>query len=192
MRLALFSPLRGTHDSLVHQNLMVGQDNLERIQDDQQLSEMTENQQLLALPGTSQITFDPSLPENRRFCRPWTKTFLTEFAQAHWLKFHHQLQVNSAVRTVEFQQRLRRVNGNAAATDGDTASPHLTGATVDIAKHGMSRSELQWARQYLLELQKQGKLDAEEEFRQPVFHITVYKTFDSEQAARTASVTGGN
>jgi hypothetical protein len=40
------------------------------------------------------------------------------------------------VRTVEYQRRLRMINGNAAAADGDIASPHLTGGTIDIAKQG--------------------------------------------------------
>jgi hypothetical protein len=184
INMAMLSPIHGSHESLVRQNQMVTQDELERIQDDNQLLELTQNESLLALPMTRQITVDPTLPENRRFCRPWTKSFLTAFAEAHWLKFHRPMQVNSAVRTVQFQARLRHSNGNAAGLEGDTASPHLTGAAVDIAKHGMNKAELQWARQYLFDLQKQGKLDAEEEFRQPVFHVTVYKAFEGGEVAR--------
>lgn len=172
-----FSPLRGTLESLVHQNLMVETDNLSRIQDDSELAELTQQQQLLALPGNREITVASSLPENRRYCRPWTRQFLNVFAAAHWARFHRPLQVNSAVRTVEFQQQLRTFNGNAAPSEGDVASPHLTGATVDIAKRGMNRAELTWARAYLLHLQRQGKIDAEEEFHQRVFHISVYKSF---------------
>ncbi|GAC1654582.1 MAG: hypothetical protein NVS9B15_15290 [Acidobacteriaceae bacterium] len=159
---------------------MVGRDQLERIQDDDQLLQLTASDELAPLPVNRQITVESVLPQNRRFCRPWTKSFLSAFARAHWLKFHRPLQVNSAVRTVEFQSQLRRWNGNAAGLEGNTASPHLTGATVDIAKHGMSRAEMKWARTFLFDLQRQGKLDAEEEFRQPVFHITVYKAFDPE------------
>jgi hypothetical protein len=144
------------------------------------LAELTMNESLVPLPADRQIKVETALPENRRFCRPWTKSFLQAFSEAHWLRFHKPLQVNSAVRTVEFQSKLRRVNGNAAGLEGETASPHLTGATVDIAKTGMSRAELKWARDYLFGLQNQGKLDAEEEFRQPVFHITVYKAFAPE------------
>jgi hypothetical protein len=87
------------------------------------------------------------------------------------------LQVNSAVRTVEFQQRLLRTNGNAAPAEGETASPHLTGQAVDLAKHGLSRTEIAWLRGYLLPLIQQGRIDVEEEFQQSCFHISVYKKY---------------
>jgi hypothetical protein len=57
------------------------------------------------------------------------------------------------------------------------ASPHLTGATVDIAKQGLSLRELAWMRAWLLPPQKAGKIDVEEEFQQACFHITVYKSY---------------
>jgi hypothetical protein len=88
--------------------------------------------------------------------------------------------VSSAVRTVEYQRRLMRTNGNAAPAEGDVVSPHLTGATVDIAKSGLSRQEMAWMRQRLLILQSEGKIDVEEEFRQACFHITVYKNYAPE------------
>ncbi|HKO14027.1 MAG TPA: DUF5715 family protein, partial [Acidobacteriaceae bacterium] len=175
-RAALASPIRGSHDSLVRQNSIVDEEGLERIQDDDQLLQLTADERLVALPENGSIGVTPTLPENRRFCRPWTRSFLATFAQAHWRKFHRSLIVTSAVRTVEFQQELQRYNGNAAGIEGETASPHLTGATIDVAKQGMTRAELKWARNYLLRLQQLGKLDAEEEFRQPVFHITVYNS----------------
>ncbi len=70
-----------------------------------------------------------------------------------------------------------RINGNAAAAEGDVASPHLTGATIDIAKSGLTRSEIYWMRNRLSVLQNEGKIDVEEEFRQACFHITVYKSY---------------
>ncbi len=81
------------------------------------------------------------------------------------------------MRTVAFQRSLRRTNGNAAPFEGDTASPHLTGATIDIAKHGLSMTEIAWMRGYLLPLEQEGKIDVEEEFQQSVFHISVYKNY---------------
>ena len=99
------------------------------------------------------------------------------WARAHAARFHRALQVNSAVRTVAYQRRLIEVNGNAAPADGDIASPHLSGATIDIAKKGLSTSEIAWMRGYLLPLQLAGKLDVEEEFYQSCFHITVYKSY---------------
>jgi hypothetical protein len=70
-----------------------------------------------------------------------------------------------------------RRNGNAAAAQGDVVSPHLTGGTIDIAKSGMSRKEITWMRNHLLSMQVEGTIDVEEEFRQPCFHITVYKSY---------------
>ena len=46
------------------------------------------------------------------------------------------------------------------------------------AKRGMTRNQRVWAQNYLLGLQTSGLIDAEEEFRQPVFHITVYRDYD--------------
>ena len=89
--------------------------------------------------------------------------------------------VSSAVRTVEYQTRLMRINGNAADAEGDIVSPHLTGATIDIAKSGLSRRELQWMRSQLLAYQNAGIIDVEEEFHQRCFHITVYKNYNSDR-----------
>ena len=78
---------------------------------------------------------------------------------------------------MEYQKRLMEINGNAAPAEGDIVSPHLTGATIDIAKDGLSRSEIAWMRRRLLALEVAGKIDVEEEFRQACFHITVYKNY---------------
>ena len=77
-----------------------------------------------------------------------------------------------------------RVNGNATAAEGDVASPHLTGASIDIAKQGLTRQEIGWMRAWLLPLETAGKIDVEEEFRQSCFHITVYKSYAPPKPAR--------
>ena len=94
------------------------------------------------------------------------------------------MKVDSAVRTVEFQQRLTRRNANAAPSSGDTASPHLTGQAVDIAKRGLTITEIAWMRAYLQPLIDQGKIDVEEEFQQACFHISVYRSFVPAAPAR--------
>ncbi len=172
------APLRGSHDVLVHQNIIADVEGLGRIQNDEQIREMLAERSLVALPVGATLRVDPRLPVNRRYCRPWTADFLTNLARAHEFLFYRPIQVNSAVRTVQFQQHLERVNGNAAPASGDTASPHLTGQAVDIGKKGMSRREIAWMRAYLGELQDAGKLDVEEEFQQSCFHISVYQTYE--------------
>jgi hypothetical protein len=170
-------PLRGSHDSLVRQNERSEDDNLERIEDDDDLADRIASGMLVPVPVSESLSVNAGLPENRRYCRPWTASFLTDLARAHTAQFHSPLLVTSAVRTVEYQKQLERINGNAAAAEGDIASPHLTGASIDIAKQGLSRQQIAWLRARLLPLEAAGKIDVEEEFHQSCFHITVYKSY---------------
>ena len=176
-RLIVPPPLRGSHEILVHQNQVADRDGLDRIQSDEDLLDMRGQRLLVSIPNSNALQIDERLPVNRRFCRPWTAQFLTALARDHYAHFHTPLQINSAVRTVEFQQHLIHINGNAAPAEGDTASPHLTGQAIDIAKHGLSLTEIAWLRGYLLPLVQEGKVDVEEEFQQACFHISVYKKY---------------
>ncbi len=176
-RLIVPKALKGSREILVHQNTVADDEGLDRIQNDEDLQSMREKKLLVALPESSALRTDERLPENRRYARPWTAKFLADMARAHFAQFHRPLQVNSAVRTVDFQLKLIRVNGNAAPADGDTASPHLTGQAVDIAKHELSKAEIAWMRGYLMPLISQGKVDVEEEFQQACFHVSVYRRY---------------
>jgi hypothetical protein len=176
-RLIVPPPLKGSHDILVHQNQVAEREGLDRVQNDEDLLNMRSEHLLVSLPATNALQIDERLPLNRRYCRPWTAQFLATLARAHYAHFHTPLQVNSAVRTVEFQQHLVHINGNAAPAEGDTASPHLTGQAIDIAKHGLSLTEIAWLRGYLLPLVQEGKVDVEEEFQQACFHISVYERY---------------
>ena len=176
-RIAPISPLRGSLASLVRQNEKTDADNLERIENDADLRDRIARGMLVPVPASSALTVNASLPQDRRYCRPWTARFLADLARAHETQFHHPLEVSSAVRTVDYQKRLMGVNGNAAPAEGDIVSPHVTGATIDIAKGGLSQREIYWMRNRLLALQNAGKLDVEEEFQQACFHITVYKSY---------------
>jgi uncharacterized protein YcbK (DUF882 family) len=184
-RAAMPPPLRGSFQSLARQNEKTEADNLERIEDDDDLADRIARQMLVPLPVSAALTVNGNLPENYRYCRPWTARFLTDLARVHAAQFHRPFEVSSAVRTVAYQKRLMESNGNAAAAEGDIASPHLTGATIDIAKQGMSRQEMGWMRSRLLRLQKAGKIDVEEEFQQACFHITVYKSYVPPKPALT-------
>jgi hypothetical protein len=176
-RLVVPPPLYGSHDILVHQNQMADREGLERVRDDADLVDLRRARQLVALPENNTIRIDQRLPENRRFARPSVAAFLSVLAADFYASFHLPLQIDSAVRTVEFQQRLIRSNGNAAPAEGDTASPHLTGQAVDIAKRGLSLAQVAWLRVYLQPLIEQGKIDVEEEFQQACFHISVYQSY---------------
>ena len=187
VRLSMPPPMRGSYESLVHQNEMAQVDGLERIQDDDDLQNRINQGSLVPVPTSAGMQINTDLPVNRRYCRPWAARFLGDLAKAHSSKFPGSaLQVTSAVRTVEYQRKLRFVNGNAAAAEGDVASPHLTGGTIDLAKHGMTPSEVGWLRGWLLPLQQAGKIDVEEEFKQSCFHISVYKGYIGGKASPQA------
>jgi uncharacterized protein DUF5715 len=173
-------PLRGSLESLERQNAKLDAEGLERIEDESDLAARIADGLLVPVPVSAALVVNSDLEANHRYCRPWTARFLADLAREHEAAFHKSLEVSSAVRTVEYQRRLMRTNGNAAPAEGDVVSPHLTGATVDIAKSGLSRQEMAWMRERLLALQSAGKIDVEEEFRQACFHITVYKVYAPE------------
>ena len=179
-------PLRGSHESLVRQNERADQEGLLRAKDDDDLVTLRRQGKLVALPELASMHVDSRLPVKRRYCRAWTGRFLSDLARVHYERFRKPLQVNSAVRTIEYQRHLLHINGNAAPAEGDVASPHLTGEAVDIAKKGLTPSEVAWMRAYLLPLQTAGKIDVEEEFQQSCFHISVYKSY-MEPRPNTAS-----
>lgn len=172
------APLRGSYSSLERQNTRLEKEGLERIEDQHDLEARIANKMLVPLPASEGLVINAKLPANRRYCRPWTAHFLSDLALAHEAAFQQPLEVNSAVRTVAYQKRLRRANVNAAPAKGEVVSPHLTGAAVDIAKEQLPRAEISWLRRELLALQKAGKIDVEEEFQQACFHVTVYKSYD--------------
>jgi len=119
------------------------------------------------------LRFDPRLDPSRRFCRPWTRDFVADLSQAYYHRFHNQIQVNSAVRTVKIQKKLRRHNRNAAPADGDTASSHLAGVTIDLQRRGMTKDQIRWMEHYLFYMKALGLVEPEEERHQWVFHVMV-------------------
>jgi hypothetical protein len=187
LRLAPWNPiLRGSHDSLLRQNEEIDRLRLTRIKDDQQLEELELRGELVGLHDSPAMQIASNLELNRRFCRPWTRDFLEDLSQAYYSQFHQPIEVTSAVRTVDQQARLQRWNHNAAPIDGDTASSHLAGLTVDIGKRGMNRSERAWVSQYVLRLQEFGLVEAAEEHRQACFHIMVSNRYEDYREAPKA------
>jgi hypothetical protein len=176
-RLVMPAPLVGSRASLERQNTRSEDEGLERIEDEEDLADRIVHKLLVPVPASVALVVNGNLPQNHRYCRPWTARFLADLARLHAAQFHRPLEVSSAVRTVAYQKRLMEINGNAAAAEGDIVSPHLTGATIDIAKGPLSREEVAWMRTQLLPLEQAGKIDVEEEFQQACFHITVYKNY---------------
>jgi hypothetical protein len=170
----LWNPMfRPSHESLLLQNAEVDRLELPRIQDDDELEALKASGALQPIIAGETLRFDPRLDPTRRYCRPWTRDFVQDIAQAYYNRFHQQIQVNSAVRTVKVQKKLRRHNRNAAPADGDTASSHLAGLTVDLQRRGMTQEQIHWMEHYLFYMKAVGLVEPEEERHQWVFHIMV-------------------
>lgn len=187
-RLVRWNPLfRPSHESLLLQNAEIDRMDLPRIHDDAELQQLVASGDLVPIEESDSLRIEHRLDPARRYCRPWTRDFLEDFSQAYYQQFHSQIQVNSAVRTVLVQKKLRRHNRNAAPIDGDTASSHLAGITVDVQRRGMTRQQVKWVEQYLLPLKQQGFVEPEEERHQWVFHIAVSGRYADLHAPKTVA-----
>jgi hypothetical protein len=174
LRRLVWNPVfRPSRDSLLRQNEEIDRLELPRIQNEAELEQLIASQDLVPIVASQTLRFDPRLDPDRRYCRPWTRDFLEDLSEAYYKQFHSQIQVNSAVRTVQVQKRLRRHNRNAAPEKGETASSHLAGITVDIQRRGMTKQQVAWVEQYMLPLKDQGLVEPEEERHQWVFHVAV-------------------
>jgi len=176
---------RPSRDSLLRQNAEIDRLELPRIQNQAELDRLVASGDLVALPEGETVRIDPTLDPDRRYCRPWTRDFLQDLSAAYFSEFHDQIQVNSAVRTVQVQKKLRRHNRNAAPEKGETASSHLAGITVDIQRRGMTREQIAWMQAYMMPLRDQGLIEPEEERRQWVFHVAVSGSYGDWRQSRT-------
>ena len=163
--------LKGSPASQERQNTQGEAEELSRLSDTD-LEHSTKNELLVPIPENNTIRVDPRLEKRFRYIRPWTEKFLLDLGKAFYGRFKKPVQINSAVRTLEHQRRLRRRNPNAAKT-----SSHLFGSTVDIAKISMRNTERAWMRAYLLRLEREDFVEATEEHRQAVFHVMVFKKY---------------
>lgn len=179
VRFRSFSPMfPGSHDLLVKQNEELDRLQLPRIFDDYELTRFEADHVLVPVNESDALKIAADLQDNRRYCRPWTRDFLQDFSNAFYTEFHTPVQVNSLVRTVEQQHRLRRHNRFAAPEIGDTASTHLTGVTFDLSRRGWTAQQYAWVRSYLLPLKESGVVDPIEE-SQPVLHVVVFEKYSN-------------
>jgi len=165
--------LRGSHESMARQNEEIDRLQLPRIADEDQLLSLERTGELVPVEETRALHWSAAIQSDKRYARPWTYQFLQDMSTAYYSEFHVPLQVNSAVRTMEQQQKLRRQNRNAAPEAGDIASSHLAGITVDLAKRGLTLKEHKWIENYLKDLRDQNLVEAAEERRTLCFHVMV-------------------
>src|SRR5436305_14058283 len=150
-----------SHESLLLQCEESYRIKLPRIYNDVQLERLKTSGDLVAIVPSESLRIQPSLDPGRRYCRPWTLDFVQDISEAYYKQFHQQIQVNSAVRTVLVQKKLRRHNRNAAPETGETASSHLAGLTVDLQRRGMSNAQVKWVEDYVKPLQELAWIEPE-------------------------------
>jgi hypothetical protein len=180
--------IKGSHESMLRQNEEIDRLGLPRIEDQGQLEELKATEQLVPLEDTRSFNVDPKLDPEYRYAKPWTRDFVSDMSSAYYERFHTPFTVTSAVRTMEYQKKLRRRNRNAAPETGETASSHLAGLTIDISKRGMTRAQHKWFEDYLANMRAQNLVEAAEERRQACFHIMVserYAEWRDRQAVAT-------
>jgi hypothetical protein len=174
-----------SHESLLLQNAEIDRLSLPRIYDDKELNRLIAKQELVPIVPSETLRIQPALDPGRRYCRPWTLDFVQDISEAYYKEFHEQIQVNSAVRTVLVQRKLRRHNRNAAPESGEIASSHLAGLTVDLQRRGMTKAQVKWMEDYMRPLKELGLIEPEEERRQWCFHIMVSGDYSNWRVNKT-------
>ena len=164
------TPISPSRESLIRQNLCLDQMGIVRIQSEQELDEMVAQGLLSPIPITKALRVSPSLPQERRYVSSFVTPFLLSLSEQFYSKFGKPLVIDSAVRPRDVQERLRHTNYAAAPADGETASSHESGLTVDFSKR-MTGAQLRWMRSMLIMYQATNVVIAEEERR--CFHVEV-------------------
>jgi hypothetical protein len=177
--------LKASSSSPLVQNSYADRENLSRMRDVSMIGRFHRNGYLVRVPSSTPHYYVRYVSTNYRYLRPWSKLFLDRLSRQYYARFHKKLRVTSLVRTVALQRALSTKNGNAGPARGVRRSSHLTGATLDISKRGMTAAELKWMRRVIYSLKRQGYLYGIEEFHQPVFHIMIYRSYHEYVSART-------
>ena len=137
--------------------------NLRRIGDERELSRMVEQGRLVSLPISNELSVAPSLPKERRYVLPMVSDFLAQLSVEYYAQFGVPLQVNSAVRPVTVQRRLRWRNPSAAPVHGEYASSHEAGCTIDLERRRLTKAQRSWLQWRLLYYKALGRVIVEEE-----------------------------
>lgn len=178
--------LMATSASQPIQNRRADADDLSRMSDLAMIKRFRANGYLVPVPISTRYYYVHGIPSDYRYLRPWTKLFLDRLSRQHYAKFKRKLRVTSLVRTVAYQRALARRNSNAAAFSGPSRSSHLTGATLDISKRNLTSGSISWMRHVLYSLREKRYLYAIEEFRQPTFHVMVFRSYQDYVKGREA------
>ena len=174
---AATASLRADRQSQVTQNKRADKDKLSRFDDSVMVQRFVRLQLLDPVPAKTKNYYIHSIPSRYQYLRPWTKLFLDRLSSQYRARFRKPLRITGLTRSAAYQKSLQRRNGNAAATTGPKRSVHLTGACLDISKKGMRGREVSWMRRVLSSIKQKGYLFPVEEFKQPNFHVMVYRNY---------------
>jgi hypothetical protein len=163
-----FPPSR---QSLIDQNAAADALGLPVIRTSKEMQELAQAGELVRLRTTAYLQVQ--CPQDRAVVRPWAADFITGLAQDFYATFGKPLRINSATRPQAVQRRLLRWNRNAAPVHGETASVHMRGIAVDIARRGLTGKELAYLQARLAGAVVARRVIVEEELRQPCFHTVV-------------------
>jgi len=169
--------LRADSQSQVVQNKRADTEKLSRFENSTMVERFVRLQLLQDVPAKTRNYYVHAIPAGYQYLRPWTKLFLDRLSSQFRSRFGKPLRITGLTRTAQYQKSLRRRNGNAASPTGPKRSVHLTGACLDISKKGMTSSQISWMRRVLHSIKQKGYLYPVEEFKQPNFHIMVYRNY---------------
>jgi hypothetical protein len=169
--------LRADSQSQVIQNERADDDKLSRFDDHIMVQRFARLELLHEVPARTSSYYIHAIPDEYQYLRPWTKLFLDRVSSQFRERFGKPLRITGLTRSASYQRSLSRRNRNAAAPTGPKRSVHLTGACLDISKKGMTGKEISWMRRVLSSVKEKGYLYPVEEFKQPNFHIMVYRNY---------------
>ena len=155
------------HGSLLIENAFANSEGLPRYETMTGVQHAVLTKELIPLAAYRGVILSTRLPAARSAARPEVITFLYTVGAAHAQFSPHPIIVDSAVRPVAVQKRLHL--RNAAPWKGDRASPHETGATVDLKRQG--RADDAWMVAYFSVASTAGRIHVIEE--KSCWHIFV-------------------
>jgi uncharacterized protein YcbK (DUF882 family) len=174
--------LKGSMESVVYQNYLMEKEMLKKTKTQAGINDLKKKKVLVKLESGDELKFDSKqVKKENRYCLGRVKNFLGDMSEEFYEEFENPIVITSLSRSAEYQKKLRKKNGNASQIFEGSGSAHSAGAAVDIKKRGLSARELKWIRNYLLEQEEAGLVEATEEYIQPNFHVMVladYKKLD--------------
>ncbi len=152
--------------------------NVPIIESDEHMDSLVLENKLVPVPEVGEGYRLQKLTHSRAFLNQPAYLLLQEIASSFYKETGKDLSISSLTRTIASQNKLRRVNGNAAKGN----SAHNYGASFDISYNKYNEVT---GRNYALErmtegilnqLKEQGKIYFIKERGQPCFHVTIRNT----------------